>query len=263
MNNHKLQNTLLNKKILRARYKNLFLLEFGTRPQHAYALFQAAEQAVALGYKTISVIEFGVAGGNGMVSLEKHTALISQFLDIKFEIYGFDTGEGLPELEGYKDVMHQWKKGAFPMDVERLRKRLTRSTLVLGNVRETIGDFYAKYNPAPVGAIFFDLDLYSSTKDALKIFETKPDNLLPRVRCYFDDLLGSEVALTNEFMGEKLAISEYNIKSEHRKITPVYHLHGKSFRKKWYLKAFAHHSYDHLRYNEFIANPDQVTLLRT
>lgn len=253
----------LNQKLMRARYKNLILLEFGNRPHYAYALFQAAEQAIALGHKTISVIEFGVAGGNGMVSLEKHTAMISSFLDIQFQIYGFDTGEGLPELTGYKDVMHQWKKGSFPMDVERLKKRLSRSTLVFGNVRDTVQDFYTKYKPAPVGAIFFDLDLYSSTKDALKIFDTASENMLPRTRCYFDDLLGNEVSLTNEYMGEKLAISEYNAKSEARKITPVHHLQGKTYRRKWYLKAYVHHIFDHPNYNDFIANPYQVTLLRT
>lgn len=263
MTNPQQRPATLKNKILRARYKNLFLLEFGSRPYHAYALFQAAEQAIALGHKTLSVIEFGVAGGNGMVSLEKHTAMISRFLDIKFEIYGFDTGEGLPELMGYKDVMHQWKKGSFPMDVERLRNRLSRSTLILGNVKDTISSFYTQYNPAPIGAIFFDLDLYSSTKDALKIFDCDAGRLLPRVRCYFDDILGSEVALTNEYMGEKLAISEYNAKSDMRKVTPVYHLHGKTLRKKWYLKAYAHHAYDHPQYDHFIANPHQVTLLRT
>lgn len=247
---------------MRARYKSLFLLELGDRPHYGYAMFQAAEQAIALGHKAISVIEFGVASGNGMLSIERHAAAISRFLDIQFQVYGFDTGEGLPDLQGYKDVMHQWKKGSFPMDVELLKKRLTRSTLVLGNVKNTITSFYTNHNPAPVGAIFFDLDLYSSTKDSLKIFDTDPQNLLPRVRCYFDDLLGTEIALTNEFMGEKLAISEYNALSDTRKITPVYHLHGKPHRKKWYLKAYAHHIFDHPQYNNFIANPDQVVPLR-
>lgn len=242
----------------RAFYKSFFLMEFLERPHFAYALYQTAQQAIALNYKTISIIEFGVAGGNGLVCLEKHAETLTRMLGINFEIYGFDTTTGLPKLHGYKDVMHQWQAGLFPMDVERLQARLKHSKLVIGDVDQTIKDFYSKYSPAPIGAIIFDVDLYSSTRSALKIFNTPAQNLLPRVRCYFDDILGNEVSLSNEFMGEKLAISEYNDASPERKITPVYHLQGKPYRKKWYLKSYVHHMFDHPRYTDFIANSDQA-----
>lgn len=243
----------------RTLYKSIFMLEFLERPHYAYGMYQAAVQALALGMKSVSVIEFGVAGGNGMVVLERHANAIEKFLDIKFQLYGFDTASGLPQLQGYKDVMHQWQPGFFPMDLERLRSRLKRSTLVIGNVSDTIKDFYTKYNPAPIGAIMFDVDLYSSTKSALEIFDTDAKNLIPRVRSYFDDIIGTEISLTNEYMGEKLAIDEYNAKSKDRKITPVYHLQAKPYRKKWHLKSYVHHMYDHPRYSEFIANPEQIT----
>lgn len=246
----------------RAFYKSFLLLEFLERPHYAYALYQAAQQALALNYKTISVIEFGVAGGNGLLCIERHAAVLSRMLGISFEIYGFDMATGLPALQGYKDVMHQWQAGLFPMDVERLRARLKLSKLEIGGIDKTITDFYAKYTPAPVAAVIFDIDLYSSTRAALKIFDTPHQNLLPRVRCYFDDILGNEISLTNEFMGEKLAIAEYNDASPARKITPVYHLQGKPYRKKWYLKSYAHHMFEHPRYTDFIANSDQALALR-
>ena len=246
------------KKCQRAFYKSPFLSEFLDRPHYVYALYNAGTQAAALGYKKISVIEFGVAGGNGLVCIEKHTEALSKLLGIEYEIYGFDTGSGLPQLEGYRDIEHQWKAGLFTMDVEKLRSRLKKSQLVLGNVSETLKDFYAKYKPAPVGAILFDVDLYSSTKSALKIFDTDVNNLIPRVRCYFDDIIGTEISLANEFMGEKLAVDEYNAVSAQRKITPVYHLMARPYRKKWHLKAFVHHAYDHPRYSDFIARDDQA-----
>lgn len=250
------------KKWQRAFYKSPFLIEFQDRPHYAYALFNAAQQALALNYKTISVIEFGVAGGNGLVCLEKHAEALTRLLGVQFDIYGFDTGTGLPELQGYRDVMHNWKTGLFPMDVDKLQGRLKSSKLVLGNVSDTLKSFYTTYKPAPVGAIIFDVDLYSSTRAALRIFDTDAGNFIPRVRCYFDDIIGNELSLTNEYMGEKLAIDEYNRASPERKITPVYHLHARPYRRKWHLKTFVHHAYDHPRYSEFVARHDQAMPLR-
>jgi hypothetical protein len=250
------------KKYHRAFYKSPFLILFQDRPHYAYALYNAAQQALALDHKTISVIEFGVAGGNGLVCIERHTERLSRLLGIEFEIYGFDTATGLPPLQDYRDVMHQWKTGLFTMDIDLLKSRLKKSKLVIGNVSDTLSTFYKDYSPAPVGAIFFDVDLYSSTKAALKIFETDPSNLIPRVRCYFDDILGNELSLTNEYMGERLAVDEYNAANPDRKITPAYHLHARPYRKKWHLKSFVHHCYDHPRYSDFIARADQAMPLR-
>jgi hypothetical protein len=245
-------------KITRAFYKSPFLVEFQDRPHYAYPMYHAATQALALGHKTVSAIEFGVAGGNGMVCLEKHARALKKLLGIEFQLYGFDTGTGLPQLEGYQDVPHNWKQGQFVMDIEKLKSRLSMSQLVFGNVTETLKDFYTKYKPAPVAAVMFDVDLYSSTKAALKIFDTDASNLIPRVRCYFDDIIGTEISLTNEYMGEKLAVDEYNRAHPNRKITPVYHLQARTYRKKWHPKSFVHHAYDHLEYSKFIARDDDI-----
>ena len=44
----------------------------------------------------------------------------------------------------------------------------------------------------PVGFVAFDLDYYSSTVAALKIFDGPHETHLPRVHCYFDDLAGQQ-----------------------------------------------------------------------
>lgn len=249
-------------KLKRAMYKSLYLVQRKEHPPYAYMMYHAAMQAIALGIKKISVIEFGVAGGNSLICMENHAMELSELFDIEFEVYGFDTAGGLPELEGYKDIMHQWKAGHFPMDVEKLKSRLKMAQLVLGNVKDTVPEFMEKYNPAPIGAISFDVDLYSSTRDALKIFDAVQDHCLPRVRCYFDDIVGTEISLSNEYMGEKLAINEYNDAHPEQKVTPVYYLRGKKIQRKWYRKCYAHHNFAHPRYTDFIAKPEQTADLK-
>ena len=74
------------------------------------------------------------------------------------------------------------------MDYKKLSKKLKKTKLILGDVSKTISKFNTDYNPAPIGAIFFDLDYYTSTINAFKIFENSDEKLLPRIICYFDDL---------------------------------------------------------------------------
>ena len=60
----------------------------------------------------------------------------------------------------------------------------------------------------------FDLDLYSSTRDALALFTVPPTRLLPVVVSYFDDVLGGLRRIgslfRNEACGQLLAIREFN-----------------------------------------------------
>jgi hypothetical protein len=61
--------------------------------------------------------------------------------------------------------------------------------------------------PYPVGFVAFDLDYYSSTTVAFRVFEKEH---LPRVHCYFDDTIWPESAYHNEYIGELCAIREFN-----------------------------------------------------
>lgn len=233
-------------------YKNPLYHKILDRPFYGYNIYQAAILAKKLSIPKISIIEFGVANGGGLLNIEKHTKRISSFLDINFEIYGFDTACGLPELLDYRDIKHNWKNGLFEMDLDSLKKKLKMSTLVIGRIEETLKSFFDTYKPAPIGCILFDLDLYSSTSSALTIFENSPNKFLPRVRCYFDDILGNDTSLTNEFLGEALAIKEFNKKELEVKVTPVTHLLAKFFRYKYYSKCYAAHLFNHPLYNHFL-----------
>ena len=42
-----------------------------SRPHYAYGVFAAAKLARRLGYSGVSAVEFGVAGGNGLLALEE------------------------------------------------------------------------------------------------------------------------------------------------------------------------------------------------
>src|SRR4051794_37343160 len=170
-------------------------LEIGAvdRPHYGHCIYNAAALAKKLGLPRVTVIEFGVAGGNGLLNAEWHSREVSKLLGIDIDIYGFDTGEGLPQPLDYRDLPYHWKRGFFKMDVPNLRARLTSACLILGNIEETSLGFFKQYDPAPIGAIMHDFDFYSSTAVALKMLEAGDRYFLPRVFCYFDDTIGSEI----------------------------------------------------------------------
>ncbi len=195
-------------------YPFRLLNEAVPRPYYGYCIYNAALMAEKLGYKKISIIEFGVAGGNGLVNIEYHVKEIKKFLDIDFEIYGFDSSVGLPKPSSYKDLPYLWQGGLYKMNEKNLKKKLKYSKLIIGNVAKTVQNFKC----APIGAIMFDLDYYSSTKAAFKIFN---NDHLPRVYSYFDDVDGNELSLYNEYSGALLAIKKFNKSSRDQKITHI------------------------------------------
>lgn len=160
------------------------------------------------GVKQISVFEFGVAGGNGLLALSDVAAAVEVETGVNIAVYGFDTGTGLPELTGdYRDYLDHWQPGDYPMDETALRKRLpARTTLVIGNVRETIPEYFPIIQ-APMGFMALDVDIYSSSRDVLKLFANPQRNILRRVYMYCDDV---DLPFTHCFAGELLAINELN-----------------------------------------------------
>ncbi len=193
----------------------------GLRPNYAWGVLQGAHLAKAIGINRVSVIEFGVAGGNGLISLEKAAERAEQILGVGIDVYGFDTGRGLPKPVDYRDCPNLWIETGFPMDVERLEKRLDRARLILGLVENTV-PIFLQSNPAPVAFVSFDLDYYSSTMHAFEVLKADQALLLPRVHCYFDDILGFTYS---DFTGERLAIHEFNNSQATRKISNIFALH--------------------------------------
>ena len=147
-------------------------LNMSTRPAYAYCLYNAVKLAKKLNYKSISAIEFGVAGGNGLYFLDQFADQLSKEFNIDIEVYGFDMVSGLPKPKDYRDLPHIFKEGLFPMDQDKLLKKLKRSKIIIGNVEESIKDFFTKNDPAPIAFISNDLDYYSSTVSSFKIFNS-------------------------------------------------------------------------------------------
>jgi hypothetical protein len=187
------------------------------RPHYLVGVLYAAEQAIREGLPEICVIEFGVARGSGLLALQEYAAAVEKETGVKIQVYGFDFAGGLPRVDGdYRDHPDQWKKGDYKMDEEWLRQRLSRRTsLVLGDVKYTVPQFVEKMQPTPVGFISVDVDLYSSTKDVFRFFQSPGRKMLRRVAMYFDDV---QFAFNHRFAGELLAIDEFNQESAGVKI---------------------------------------------
>lgn len=222
------------------------------RPEYAFCVLQSAQLASRLGFAEMSVIEFGVAAGQGLLALERHSKEIGNSLGIKIHVYGFDTGTGLPEPVDYKDLPYHWQHGFYAMNEEKLRQRLQDAELILGNVGKTITSFCNRTDIAPIGAVMFDLDFYSSTVEAFKIFNIDQKKILPRVYCYFDDIIGGEGELYCQFTGERLAIREFNDANTKKKIADLYYLRSRKVTEYWYEAIRVMHYFEHQRYNQFV-----------
>lgn len=222
-----------------------------TRPQYLWPLLHAAHAAHALGMPRIAALELGVAGGNGLLALERAAAAASELSGTEIEIYGFDTGTGMPPPADPRDAPWLVEPSYFAMDEEALRARLSTARLVLGPVGETIPAWCAAGN-APVGFVAFDLDYYSSTVEAFRLFEGDiGERLLPRVMCYFDDLFGQG---WTDFMGVHAALAEFNGAQPQRKIGKIhglrFELPRSQFHEQWHEKLYVAHMFDHPRYSE-------------
>ena len=232
------------------------------RPEYTYCVYNAAKLAKKLNYKAISLIEFGVAEGNGIKALEKIATRIEFELDIKIQIYGFDRESGLSEPQDYTDLPYFFKAGLYRMDKNKLEKNLKYTKLVIGDVKDTVKSFFTKFNPAPIGAIFNDLDYCSSTIDSFGIFEGNSNFFLPRVFCYYDDVVGSENEMYGEYTGELLAINNFNQKNKNKKVFLNKNLVALS-NQSWRYQIYYFHDFLHPKYNHYIGNEEQKKIYKS
>jgi hypothetical protein len=97
----------------------------------------------------------------------------------------------------------------------------------------------------------FDLDLYSSTSAALTLLERMAPNTLPRVRCYFDDIIGYEDTLYNDFTGVRLAIREFNQRyDEDTQQLSVSHSFLGRPPQYWHQQIYVCHYFKHAAYDQ-------------
>jgi hypothetical protein len=215
------------------------------RPHYVWGALNGVYLARTLGIKRISVAEFGVAGGNGLVALEVIADKLSRAFEVEIDVYGFDTGVGCPKPTDYRDSPNLFREADYPMDVESLRKRLKRAQLVLGPVETSVPTFIASH-PSPLAFAAFDMAAYSATSKAMRVFEASEEMLLPRVQCYF---VGTTGLTFSDFTADRLAISEFNATHAMRKVTPCYSLESFVYDSKvWAGRMFLAHIFDHALY---------------
>ena len=233
------------------------------RGHYAYCLYHAARLAARLGVPRISVLEFGVAGGNGLVALERISAGLRQdgALPVEVEIYGFDTGQGMPPPDGVEDLPYWFREGQYRMDQTALKARLTEAKLEIGPVRDTVPAFLARGTAAPIGAMLIDVDYFSSTQDCLRIFDSDAlvAQFLPRIHLYLDDIIGQEWEMYGPHSGMLKAVADFNArhsdKTIHLNQNLLNHGHLRYRHQIYYAHLLAHPSY-----SNYIGNESQSRL---
>jgi hypothetical protein len=215
------------------------------RPHYAYGVMHAAEQARMLGLSAVTVIEFGVANGEGLLNLCALARRTEKCTGVRVEVVGFDSGVGMPEPLDYRDHPELYSLGDFPMNQERLKEALPpNAELKIGGLSETLVAFRAEKG-APIGFAAIDVDYYSSTREALLLFaDTDPSKYVAVPLLYFDDIM---FETHNEWSGELLAISEFNAEQTTRKIALDRFLPTRRIFKnaRWLQQIYVLHVFDH------------------
>jgi hypothetical protein len=232
------------------------------RPHYAWCMIHATELAKRLGYSSISGIEFGVAGGNGLLFMRTFADLLEKTSGIKIECYGFDSGKGMPDPEGWRDLPYWFRANQYKMDEQKLRSRLGDCKLVIGDIRDTVDSFVSDFRPAPIAFVFNDTDYYSSTLASLLLFRhyTKyPECFSPRIFQYYDDVIGTAWEMYGECNGQLAAINDFNQAQEDVVIHRNENL-MKDTHLRWRFQIFYGHLLRHPDYNKYIGGSSQANL---
>jgi len=186
------------------------------RQPYAFGLNEAFKRAQRLQINKITIIEFGVAQGAGLFNLAEIASKLSKEYKIDYNVIGFDTGAGMPEPKDYRDHPEKYRTGDFPPEKLSQAKLPNKTDIIYGPISETVPKFVKSLEKdSIISFVSIDVDYYSSTKECFKIFHADTDYFLPSTILYFDDVNNLE---HNEFMGELLAIKEFNNETENKKI---------------------------------------------
>ena len=186
-------------------------------PSYILGVAIAGFISVRSGVKSVSVVEFGVGRGGGMMSLVKISRLFSRLLDVKINVVGVDNGSGLPQPKDSRDHPEIWKEGEFRLTESKILPRLQRllsnerARLIIGDLNTDIARVSRSIEAAstPVGFISIDVDYYSSTKPVLDwISRSELRSFIDYCPLYFDDT--DSLWSFNKFSGQALAIKEFN-----------------------------------------------------
>lgn len=184
---------------------------------YSLGMLHSVWQATLCGYDRITVVELGVAHGNGLRALSTAAQWYQDQFDIKIDIVGFDTGQGLLKPQGYRDHPEMWDEGYFSGDEREIRQWLpANARLILGDVKDTIPEYVKTFDgSAPLAYVSIDVDYYSSTVSAFPLFEMQAKNYLPAMPVHVDD--AHTIITFCPWAGESLALREFNDSYDLRK----------------------------------------------
>jgi hypothetical protein len=223
------------------------------RPNLAYGIYAAAYLAKSLGLPAVSVIEFGVAGGDGLVCMERHAEKLGSEIGIRIDVYGFDRVDGLRETGDPRDMPFWFSASDFRVDRCAVQARLKNAQYIVGNIADTLDKFF-EGRPAPIGFVSIDVDYYNSATDCFRVFEMACKSRLPRVMCYLDDIFGiSDLTIIGDCLGELAAVHDWNAAHSEAPIKQVLGLRSKrAFPRYWNDQYYCFHDLKHPEYNRFV-----------
>jgi O-methyltransferase len=174
--------------------------------------------------------EFGVFRGYTLWTA--HEAVRDLGLD-RTHLYGFDSFEGLPQLEELDRTGNRFFGGQFAASERQVREELTahgvdwnKVSLIPGFYSDVLTDeLKSRHSFNPVAVAFIDCDLYASTRDVLRWLTS-----LIGDRCFllFDDWtsFGSDPGL-----GQPRALAEFQAARPEFAVEPWFDFepHGKAF----------------------------------
>ncbi|HRW99119.1 MAG TPA: TylF/MycF/NovP-related O-methyltransferase [Cyclobacteriaceae bacterium] len=165
-----------------------------------------------------SIIECGVLFGGGLLSFAKLSAILEPY-NFQRRIIGFDTFSGFPAVaeedtlgipdrksehlkthgfsaeNAYKDIL----RAVEIFDMSRMLNHFPKIDLIKGDFLETAPKYLEDHPHLIISILYLDFDIYSPTKNALKIFLPR----MPKGSIIVFDELNEEA-----FPGETIAILE-------------------------------------------------------
>jgi len=194
------------------------LMEYKTYQAFSYFALNSilSDHYKKWGFVPFNYYEFGTGEGNSLKYFLKGLIAVSKQnkIDIKkFNVFLFDSFEGLPEYNDSKDKNPAWSKGQFKGSLDSIKliikkiapELVEKTKFVKGFYENTLTDDLRKsLNTYPPSLVNIDVDYYKSTKTILEwIYPICQEGTI----FYFDDIFEY---LGNLSKGEYKAIEEFN-----------------------------------------------------
>src|SRR5262245_56042272 len=84
------------------------------RQYNAFAILKAADKAREANLRGVTIVEFGVASGAGLMNMCFIASKVSSVTGVDVKVLGFDTGKGMPPPRDYRDHPDLYQEGDFP-----------------------------------------------------------------------------------------------------------------------------------------------------